>query len=241
MLTRTRDHPRSRGVYSLSTIAPSVRNGSSPLARGLLSSSFSFSCVGGIIPARAGFTSGRQCPTIGTWDHPRSRGVYTAITAATPARWGSSPLARGLLIIDVTNWSRGRIIPARAGFTPAGAFRHDEVGDHPRSRGVYEGAEKAPTSGEGSSPLARGLPSNPEQKHSRPWIIPARAGFTPPTMLRAHPYRDHPRSRGVYWCVFTMCHCVVGSSPLARGLLCSFVLVLLTARIIPARAGFTGE
>ena len=50
------------------------------------------------------------------------------------------------------------IIPARAGFTVRLEPVFDVVGDHPRSRGVYEAA-------------ARGT-----EVHSR--IIPARAGFT---------------------------------------------------------------
>ena len=51
--------------------------------------------------------------------------------------------------------------------------------------------------------------------------------------------KDHPRSRGVY----TRCHCqietMVGSSPLARGLLDKHQNSLNCTGIIPARAGFT--
>ena len=49
------------------------------------------------------------------------------------------------------------IIPARAGFTNAGA--HCGVGrtDHPRSRGVYRLRTKMREIMPGSSPLARGL------------------------------------------------------------------------------------
>ena len=51
------DHPRSRGVYPSRTTVPHHHPGSSPLARGLLSWGGGGPLVGGIIPARAGFTS----------------------------------------------------------------------------------------------------------------------------------------------------------------------------------------
>ena len=73
---RTRDHPRSRGVYDLVLRADRHGAGSSPLARGLPAFRVPPPPGGGIIPARAGFTR-RPWPTC--WrraDHPRSRGVY---------------------------------------------------------------------------------------------------------------------------------------------------------------------
>ena len=91
-----RDHPRSRGVYSRTSSRTSLRRGSSPLARGLPHPAQPRRLLGGIIPARAGFTR----PSPPTWspdgDHPRSRGVYRRGRWATPRRGGSSPLARGL-------------------------------------------------------------------------------------------------------------------------------------------------
>ena len=50
------DHPRSRGVYMRLNSLSATRSGSSPLARGLLCLMLSRDAVGGIIPARAGFT-----------------------------------------------------------------------------------------------------------------------------------------------------------------------------------------
>ena len=73
------DHPRSRGVYSITVLMPSQTDGSSPLARGLRR------LIGGrpqrkrIIPARAGFTVQRRGPSCCGWDHPRSRGVYSRL------------------------------------------------------------------------------------------------------------------------------------------------------------------
>ena len=52
---------------------------------------------------------------------------------------------------------------------------------------------------------------------------------------------DHPRSRGVYAHGLDSPARQLGSSPLARGLLPPFHVTNITPRIIPARAGFTGE
>ena len=135
------DHPRSRGVYVGIAGVGLMQPGSSPLARGLRWRRCRLGGRGGIIPARAGFTgrcrSGCGC---GSWDHPRSRGVYAGHDAARCGRPGSSPLARGLHSRGDLGHAADRIIPARAGFTTG------------RSRGASQ---------LGSSPLARGLPGPP--------------------------------------------------------------------------------
>ena len=192
-----------------------------------------------IIPARAGFTRRPSHGPAGIRDHPRSRGVYARRRSARVRLAGSSPLARGLLVMrsfrDIPGW----IIPARAGFTK-GHQGHGVVRtDHPRSRGVYVGWLRPQPGGRGSSPLARGLPLCESGENPGVRIIPARAGFT----LRNIPFRiervDHPRSRGVYrrrksaWPAFR------GSSPLARGLPQYDNGRGVGGRIIPARAGFT--
>ena len=115
----------------------------------------------------------------------------------------------------------GRIIPARAGFTPGnrrGAVRRR---DHPRSRGVYGGDAGVSLSAVGSSPLARGLPVPVEELPLDTRIIPARAGFTGTGISRG----TDPR----------------GSSPLARGLPQLLCQIETLPRIIPARAGFTDD
>ena len=70
----------------------------------------------------------------------------------------------------------------------------------------------------GSSPLARGLPCFFHVGGDRPGIIPARAGFTRRGARFVLTYRDHPRSRGVYWIGMPDTVDLRGSSPLARGL-----------------------
>ena len=93
---------------------------------------------------------------------------------------------------------KGRIIPARAGFTVCIRPLSGAIPDHPRSRGVYEGGALGIGCGLGSSPLARGLPPRPARARHHHRIIPARAGFTAGTVFRLIRDKDHPRSRGVY-------------------------------------------
>ena len=215
------DHPRSRGVYLLSTPPPGGRHGSSPLARGLLA------------PCSA--SRSRQ------WDHPRSRGVYRPAISSCATSSGSSPLARGLRACRGTRKRRGRIIPARAGFTLELDEKRECVRDHPRSRGVYGVLRFRPAAARGSSPLARGLRARSPDVRRTHRIIPARAGFTPPGSWGRPSGGDHPRSRGVYAHARTRPADRAGSSPLARGLPDADYAATLKAGIIPARAGFTWD
>ena len=132
-----RDHPRSRGVYRCVRARDGRGWGSSPLARGLQSYSHGQTSRRWIIPARAGFTGLRVGARRPVPDHPRSRGVYFHNTSPPPSQPGSSPLARGLLGPSARVHPRTRIIPARAGFTPAPRSLRAAPPDHPRSRGVY--------------------------------------------------------------------------------------------------------
>ena len=177
---RRGDHPRSRGVYRASRSSTVAKVGSSPLARGLLARATITVFVDGIIPARAGFTSPRRIPRRYGRDHPRSRGVYPVVIQARDAKWGSSPLARGLHRIRSFVQEHGGIIPARAGFTHEHHRRPRAHGDHPRSRGVYSGHRGRTSRTRGSSPLARGLRQIGERAWDSHRIIPARAGFTAP-------------------------------------------------------------
>ena len=195
---RSRDHPRSRGVY-----VDSVPGGV---------------IIHGIIPARAGFTLRVVRFVLTSRDHPRSRGVYADISHEFPEYDGSSPLARGLLRrADATRIHIG-IIPARAGFTRCCPARMGTPQDHPRSRGVYCTTADCEVAGNGSSPLARGLRGFRLHGARRCRIIPARAGFTESPGLSVMPLVDHPRSRGVYPVNQLKTLSLSGSSPLARGL-----------------------
>ena len=152
--------------------------GSSPLARGLPHIEVDSPKDIGIIPARAGFTQAPRKSAYPQEDHPRSRGVYRERVIYFALALGSSPLARGLLIIGRSVIPNRGIIPARAGFTEPSDLLDELVQDHPRSRGVYAVRERTQEGEEGSSPLARGLQLGPVARRLRERIIPARAGFT---------------------------------------------------------------
>ena len=233
------DHPRSRGVYSQPGSPTVCVSGSSPLARGLRRRAYGRRGQERIIPARAGFTGSASPPPRGPGDHPRSRGVYHRQCTCTNSKTGSSPLARGLRMMKPRRSGRGRIIPARAGFTVTTPVRRPPPRDHPRSRGVYGAIQRADQLNVGSSPLARGLLTRRLHRVLSARIIPARAGFT--TVLRpgAVVYQDHPRSRGVYPVITSKCSLRPGSSPLARGLPVPRDPGDRPPGIIPARAGFT--
>ena len=151
------DHPRSRGVYINDVRDGRAHLGSSPLARGLLPAGAGRLSGGGIIPARAGFTSWILIMTGIRRDHPRSRGVYSSPDGCRISGRGSSPLARGLLGGVADRRRNTRIIPARAGFTYIDKWGEIKARDHPRSRGVYDDATETISREDGSSPLARGL------------------------------------------------------------------------------------
>ena len=172
------DHPRSRGVYGAWPSITRASPGSSPLARGLPLRVERPHGAARIIPARAGFTpTGVSC-SIRTWDHPRSRGVYSGDWVVTTPSGGSSPLARGLRSAGDGGDGVAGIIPARAGFTHGRRPGPRQTRDHPRSRGVYAGTTPAARRPRGSSPLARGLLRVDQVHDAGPGIIPARAGFT---------------------------------------------------------------
>ena len=174
--------------------------GSSPLARGLPTRRHACGRPSRIIPARAGFTPGRTPGRSRRSDHPRSRGVYLRDLGAAVEPTGSSPLARGLPRQEDHGVVPVRIIPARAGFTYGPAAAGTCRRDHPRSRGVYDGSPAVERFQAGSSPLARGLLQKRLGRLRHRRIIPARAGFTSSGRSRSSERRDHPRSRGVYWC-----------------------------------------
>ena len=235
-----RDHPRSRGVYDTMNTKPTNDQR--------------------IIPARAGFTVPGHGRRDRSQDHPRSRGVYPWRPAAMAVWRGSSPLARGLRRLRERRRDRPSDHPRSRGVYPTGSWStatepgssplarglrltDDEQTaltlDHPRSRGVYGASRRERNGSFGSSPLARGLRPDAGADHGGARIIPARAGFTPGGRSRPPPWRDHPRSRGVYSPPDTPATAGSGSSPLARGLPAVPQVEGHPVGIIPARAGFT--
>ena len=172
--------------------------------------------------------------------HPRSRGEHFFSYLRTRFLAGSSPLARGTLLLVLADALLSRLIPARAGNTlgiaglPASDAAHPRSrgehpflplgvlapgAAHPRSRGEHTGKLNASPVIFGSSPLARGtpLPSFLLDQHTR--LIPARAGNTVGRCSFRLLLTAHPRSRGEHTESLSMRRIGAGSSPLARGTL----------------------
>ena len=178
MNSSERDHPRSRGEYASPRQPPPTRHGSSPLSRGIHWDRGHQGSRGGIIPALAGNTISCMTHFQSPSDHPRSRGEYEFVRRLRRDGLGSSPLSRGIRVLNESPDLAVRIIPALAGNTScrAGGFpcRH------------------------GSSPLSRGILHASSSPRLGWWIIPALAGNThlPTIQLKNHS-GSSPLSRGI--------------------------------------------
>ena len=140
--------------------------GSSPLARGTLSTVGRGSSARRLIPARAGNTDEAFNEFYKDTAHPRSRGEHLFCAENRAFTRGSSPLARGTLLRGGNMRYPSRLIPARAGNTAAFRIRVSARTAHPRSRGEHSNIPANVGGIVGSSPLARGT-------HLLTW------GFTP--------------------------------------------------------------
>src|SRR5690606_4633746 len=89
---------------------------------------------------------------------------------------GSSPLARGEVVVAPEGDAVGRFIPARTGRGGHGARRAWPAPVHPRSHGERVPGPGSWTEGRGSSPLARGEGCERGVLRSGRRFIPARTG-----------------------------------------------------------------
>ena len=191
--------------------------GSSPLARGGLVDWLRVTVPAGLIPARAGRTTGVGCATSTARAHPRSRGADAERELDVVQQSGSSPLARGGQATIEDGATYIGLIPARAGRTCPLLGSRPAQRAHPRSRGADRDSWIPWASNVGSSPLARGgLPWAVATVGGR-GLIPARAGRTAPSVTEGARSWAHPRSRGADFDVSVEQVGVRGSSPLARG------------------------
>ena len=213
--------------------------GSSPLARGTHPNSLSDHLWGGLIPARAGntMTFSMRCAPSGA--HPRSRGEHMTETTLKLTEAGSSPLARGTRALRCSFGGLSGLIPARAGNTLVRTLFTRRSWAHPRSRGEHGTGCSAPSSVEGSSPLARGTRHLRRLRLRHIRLIPARAGNTCSCTRGRNGSWAHPRSRGEHNNDQAIITKLAGSSPLARGTLIPGGYALPGGGLIPARAGNT--
>ncbi len=169
-----------RGVHGDKAGIGDRRPGSSPHARGPRSILDRFLVRYRIIPACAGST--KRAPRRLPWvqDHPRMRGVHQNAQSNLNVNLGSSPHARGPQDSRASPADYIGIIPACAGSTQERKGNENTTQDHPRMRGVHPAAVRPGLRQRGSSPHARGPPSNAELDYMQRRIIPACAGSTDP-------------------------------------------------------------
>ena len=214
-------------------------SGSSPLARGTRDGGSVRVRADRFIPARAGNTRFGEAGLARESVHPRSRGEHPPRKLRQKIIVGSSPLARGTLLLLRRLLLRRRFIPARAGNTRRSPARSACSAVHPRSRGEHGGVVAGTAVKAGSSPLARGTHSRVHRKHRRSRFIPARAGNTGTGRRRRRGRTVHPRSRGEHPGKGLLGTIGNGSSPLARGTRRDTDERVPAHRFIPARAGNT--
>ena len=232
-------HPRSRGEHRSRARAAGCRNGSSPLARGTLEPRAHQGSRDRFIPARAGNTDSAASPSALKAVHPRSRGEHFIKSQEIQKIHGSSPLARGTLVLRRAGSSRNRFIPARAGNTRGNTPWRTAGAVHPRSRGEHSPPAPGRLPAPGSSPLARGTRGGGVQPGRRRRFIPARAGNTTRWRTTSCWMSVHPRSRGEHMAIIDPLCRLTGSSPLARGTRRARHSRRGRGRFIPARAGNT--
>ena len=133
------------------------------------------------------------------------------------------------------------IIPAYAGSTRRSQFIANLAQDHPRVCGEHFLPQFGQYSCGGSSPRMRGALQPIEGLHLRDGIIPAYAGSTHPSGARRGGGRDHPRVCGEHVTCWSCCAISLGSSPRMRGAPHLRAYSSISARIIPAYAGSTGD
>ena len=192
-------------------------NGSSPRARGTPTPPPLFSRWPRFIPACAGNTLHIDLYAPGTAVHPRVRGEHGVHRSRGSDETGSSPRARGT---PPKNWFPlhiDRFIPACAGNTgPAQQVaRYAPV--HPRVRGEHVGEVERHGAFSGSSPRARGTPSDRSPRVSSRRFIPACAGNTFSISCPNSNNTVHPRVRGEHRRRGSRRGAWIGSSPRARG------------------------
>ena len=110
---------------------------------------------------------------------------------------------------------------------------------HPRWRGEHYGFLHRYTTAHGSSPLARGTPTDGDYQSMETRFIPAGAGNTCADSRGWSPSTVHPRWRGEHVIVGNLGYITTGSSPLARGTLHRAEPHRRALRFIPAGAGNT--
>ena len=215
--------------------------GSSPRGRGKPKAACPTRRSDRLIPARAGKTGYLTRRTRQFAAHPRAggenrQGILTHVSAG-----GSSPRGRGKRGRWIVETQTGGLIPARAGKTAPNPSVNWRARAHPRAGGenkrIIMGAKRS----DGSSPRGRGKPRAVLRLGTERRLIPARAGKTSSPRPRISAEPAHPRAGGENAAYVGDVPNDTGSSPRGRGKRNQRICDVLDLRLIPARAGKTGE
>ena len=173
----------------------------------------------GLIPARAGKTSGSRGSAPPGRAHPRAGGENDDPRVRRETEQG--------------------LIPARAGKTPPVGYPACLAAAHPRAGGENWMPSHRRPAPAGSSPRGRGKPFRAVCTAFKGGLIPARAGKTVADAARASRWWAHPRAGGEN--VGRDCdkRGDEGSSPRGRGKRISEIADCTQSGLIPARAGKT--
>ena len=218
--SRTADssaHPRWRGEHAAAYANAPGASGSSPLARGALELLYLANEDLRLIPAGAGSTDTWLSGQTVAAAHPRWRGEHKTEKGREIWQSGSSPLARGAHGVHFRGAGRWRLIPAGAGSTCTLGESTRAYEAHPRWRGEHVTASSWRVMSTGSSPLARGAPSEWQPYAMAGRLIPAGAGSTHSGTAMRSVEPAHPRWRGEHREDNGTGAMGIGSSPLARG------------------------
>ena len=173
-------------------------------------------------------------------DHPHSHGEYMACWFWAICVEGSPPLAWGIHdkvthkyidtgitptrmgnTTDARDYREGRlgITPTRMGNTVLGIMAGTTNRDHPHSHGEYCARHYGRHDKSGSPPLAWGILVQPVLVKDAGRITPTRMGNTPFSVNSDKLIGDHPHSHGEYKPAILSKAKIVGSPPLAWGIL----------------------
>ena len=236
---QTAAHPRSRGENAFESMGGGQGIGSSPLTRGKPKCGLHGAERRRLIPAHAGKTSDSLSAGRRPTAHPRSRGENVLPDRDSPICQGSSPLTRGKPVLQFSELSVVRLIPAHAGKTSPYGQRGPGGPAHPRSRGENRTMTLRLERDGGSSPLTRGKRERRRDPIAGARLIPAHAGKTYRTKRSTSGAWAHPRSRGENAVFEDYEFLEAGSSPLTRGKRDPVSLQAQLLGLIPAHAGKT--
>ena len=171
-------HPRPCGEHAVPSTAHPSCGGSSPPVRGAQHTSDEELLKFGLIPARAGSTSGTRRWYLPPGAHPRPCGEHSLLQMRSLLHLGSSPPVRGAQHVHIPEPAPRGLIPARAGSTVGCTGGRVCRWAHPRPCGEHFLLTPFNRNIWGSSPPVRGALWLIYSIANLEGLIPARAGST---------------------------------------------------------------